>query len=143
MKRKSRLDDLPVVEIDMTPMIDMIFNLIIFFMLVNKMVQDERADLQVPFALQAKEEKEADKQNLVLNVHRDGKIEISGQVVNAKQFQKILADEARISKDAEGNPSRSVLIRGDFKTPYRHIQEVLWEVSQKRLYRISFAADAP
>ncbi len=50
MARKKPNTD---VEVDMTPMIDLTFLLIIFFIIVNDMTQQELEDLKLPIAIQA------------------------------------------------------------------------------------------
>lgn len=139
-QRKSRLDDLEDVEIDMTPMIDVVFNLIIFFMLVNQMVQVERAQIELPDANQAVEEKVQDPHRLIINVYKDNSIEISGRKVPWKEMAEILYKESRLYKNSEGLPDLSVLIRGDILTPYETIQKVMVECANQRIYKISFGA---
>ena len=138
----QRSKELAEVGVDMTPMIDVVFNLIIFFMLVNQMVQQERAELELPVASQAQEERMADKNRLIINVHKNGRIEVSGRTVEWAELARILLRESRMAKSGTYS-QRSVLIRGDIETPYRHIQKVLVECAQKKIYRISFAAKIP
>lgn len=135
-----KADDLAQVQVDMTPMIDMVFQLIIFFMLVNRMVQDERAQLELPLAEQAKEEKLGDTKRMIINVHKDGKVEVTGRVVSEAELTKMLFQESRLSKDEDGASARSVLIRGDIDTPYKSIQKIMVECARQKLYKISFAA---
>ncbi len=139
----SEVRELPQVQIDMTPMIDMVFNLIIFFMLVNQMVQVERAELQLPLADQAKEEKMADQKELILNVHKDGRVEVSGRFMNWVELARLLFEESKGSRDSQDNSSRSVLIRGDIDAPYKVIQKVMVECAKQKIYKISFAARIP
>ena len=145
----ARKIELPEVSIDMTPMIDVVFNLLIFFMLVNNMVQDERAELELPIADQSKEEKMIDKRRLIINVHKRGVVEISGVEVGSEQMgwsklARILLEEARVApKDKEGNPTRSVLIRGDIGAPYKIVQKVMVECARQKIHKISFAAKPP
>lgn len=137
-------DDIPTMDVDMTPMIDCVFQLLIFFMLTNQMVQVERALLELPIADQAKEEKIVDKKKLIINIHREGFVEISGRKVTDAELAKILFQEARESKDEKTQlAERSVLIRSDVDTAYKHIQKILIECAQQKIYKISFAAKIP
>jgi len=139
----SEVKELAQIQIDMTPMIDVVFNLLIFFMLVNQMVQVERAELQLPLADQAKEEKTADQKELILNVHKDGRIEVSGRFMNWVELARLLFDESKLSRDSQDNSARSVLIRGDIDAPYKIIQKVMVECAKQKIYKISFAARIP
>lgn len=142
--RKPRtLED---VKMDMTPMIDVVFNLIIFFMLITQMVTIERAELELPRADEAQEEQAQDKKQLVINIFRqqtdDGKwIEISGALYSWPELAQLLYEESQNSFDeAEDVSERQVLIRGDRDTPYRMVQRVMLECSKQKIYKISFAA---
>jgi biopolymer transport protein ExbD len=135
--------ELPEVTMDMTPMIDMVFNLLIFFMLVNQMVQEERAELELPVADEAKEEQILDKKRLIINVKKEGSVEIAGRSRTWAELTRILFEESRISRDREGISTRSVLIRGDIETPYRAIQKVMVECARQKIHKISFAAKIP
>ena len=135
--------EIPQMQIDMTPMIDVVFNLLIFFMLVNQMVQVERAELQLPVADQAKEGIMIDQKELILNVHKDGRIEVFGRFMNWPELTRLLFDESRLSRDSQDNSNRSVLIRGDIEAPYKIIQKVMIECAKQKIYKISFAARIP
>lgn len=143
MAKRASLE-IPQIGIDMTPMIDVVFNLLIFFMLVNNMVQDERAELELPIADQVKEEITGDKKRLIINVHKNGTVDIVGRSVEWGELTRILFEEARISRDRESNLStRSVLIRGDVEAQYKTIQRVMVECAKQKIYKISFAAKSP
>jgi len=141
MAAKSR--DLAEISIDMTPMIDVVFNLIIFFMLVNQMVQMERAQLELPIADQAKEEQVVDQKRLIINVHKNGNIEVAAKIVNWTELTTLLFQEARLSRDSEHNSTRAVTIRGDIEAPYKVIQKVMVECARQRIFKLSFAAKIP
>lgn len=141
MADKSK--ELAELSVDMTPMIDVVFNLIIFFMLVNQMVQVERAELELPKADQAKEEQIVDKKKLVINVHKNGQVEVAGRVRQWGELIRLLFEEARLSKDPQGHSNRSVLIRGDIEAPYRIISRVMTECAKQKIYKISFGVKIP
>ena len=78
-KRRSWLRDSEELEIDMTPMIDIVFQLIIFFMLVMDMTKVQIEKLTLPFASKAIKEKYEDPTLMVLNIMPDGTIKIQGR----------------------------------------------------------------
>ncbi len=128
------------IKMDMTPMIDVIFNLIIFFMLVTQMVTVERAELIMPIADEAIEEKTGDKEGLVINIHKDAQIEVSGRIISWQELNKLLFEESKISSDENGLPTRSVVIRADIKAPYKSVQQVMMECTKNKIYKVSFGA---
>ncbi len=56
------------VSIDMTPIIDVVFNLIIFFMVITDMTQQDLEYLILPRATEAGEDEGKDKERLTINI---------------------------------------------------------------------------
>ncbi len=134
---------IPEVGIDMTPMIDVVFQLLIFFMLVNHMVQVERAELELPLADKAIEQEATGTKQLVINIYKNEKIEIASQMITWKDLSIILEKESLISRDAENTSTRTVSIRADIQAPYEVIQKVMVECARQRIYKICFEAKIP
>lgn len=125
----------------MTPMIDITFQLLIFFILVTDMARAQLENIKLPRAHKAVKVKFDDKSTLVLNVLPDGTIKISGKTLfkpnpmdPASQDAKKLGDlfEARrqmeMYQSVKGNDSfvnYPVLIRADRSTPFQYIQLIL------------------
>lgn len=105
--------------LNMTPMIDIVFLLIIFFMVGTKFTELERKiGLKVPEisetgALSAAPERK------VINVHRDGQVTLDRESVSLVQLCERLAS-------ARGEyPALGVLIRGDAQGPFQNVADVL------------------
>ncbi len=130
---------LPLPAIDMTPMIDVVFQLIIFFMLVNSFEQsqaDERVKL--PRDELAKPPEVVRENEMTLNVgfERDDRgNKLSGPVVfyapeehaiPVLNMQRILNREARLYSDVKTNPATvTIVIRADADVPTGLIQELI------------------
>ena len=72
MKLMTTNSDQPI-EMDMTPMIDVVFQLIIFFILITDLTQSELEELKLPMAMNAVEDKpDPSIVRPVLNVLPDG-----------------------------------------------------------------------
>ncbi|MEZ6093750.1 MAG: biopolymer transporter ExbD [Pirellulaceae bacterium] len=72
-----------ILEADMTPMIDMTFQLIAFFMLViNFSKVDQAEEIQLPKSDIAKPIKEMDLYTITLNLDQDGSVIHQGQRIN-------------------------------------------------------------
>jgi len=117
MPLKTHLDEQP--SLNMTPMIDIVFLLIIFFMVGTKFAEMERKiGLQVPTvsnvgALTAAPEKR------VVNIYRDGTITLDRDAVTLDQLTERLA----AAHDEYSN--LGVLIRGDAAGQFQQVAEVL------------------
>ncbi|MBI4616856.1 MAG: biopolymer transporter ExbD [Planctomycetes bacterium] len=154
------LDVSTEMKIDMTPMIDAVFNLIIFFMVVVKMTNDELEPLELPKAEQAEEAKSEDRERLVINLAKGplvaGKTQyqviINGAnvtpekrdrkwVVNGSRFQRILKDEAKLGNRQFSE--RQVLIRADEYCPYEYVAMVMAALvdPQIRIFKIQLGAE--
>lgn len=117
MPLKTHLDEQP--GLNLTPMIDIVFLLIIFFMVGTKFSELERKiGLQIPEvtdhgALTAAPERR------VVNVYRDGRIELDQQEISLELLRDRL--ETARSQYAE----LGVLVRGDGLGPYQNVAAVL------------------
>jgi biopolymer transport protein ExbD len=114
---RTQLDEMPT--LNLTSMIDVLFLLIIFFMVGTKFVESEREiQLKLPQvkpgqALTAAPEKK------VINVFQDGHITLDRKDLSVEELiQRLTA--ARSQYRALG-----VLVRGDGATPFQRIADVL------------------
>ena len=142
-------------EMDMTPMIDIVFNLLIFFMVVTDLNQKELADLTLPIAYMASEDKDNDPDDrIILNVDKYGFIQFRGKRVTLDELGSILhrAKESYILKmkrrgkkgteplPGGGEASKLfVLLRADKDTPWQHVQWLMTIMAEQKLYKMQFA----
>lgn len=107
-------------EINMTPMIDVTFLLLIFFMTVNQVSKANRADIELPPAKGSQDQSEAP---LTINVDVAGQIIVSGNYLSLAQLVTIVNSEL---KNAGNEPSRvSVVLRADRRGNCRTVNEVV------------------
>lgn len=105
MRIKRTVDE--GVEINLTPIIDMVFLLLIFFLVATKFSDLER-DVRVdPPSSRNARPITAVPQEIVVNVTADGRIMIAGEERGMDEVDRLLA--AAIEK----NPRQAVVIRGD------------------------------
>ena len=117
MPLKTHVDEPPVMNL--VSMIDVLFLLIIFFMLSAQFTEMERSiALEVPTvsaggALSSAPEKR------VVNVARNGEITLDREVVTLDQLTARLADARQQYSDL------GVLVRGDGSGPFQNVADVL------------------
>jgi len=136
----TKTDPMTDAELDMTPMIDIVFQLIIFFMLITDMTQKDLELLYLPPAKSASpDEPDPTKVRPVINILSTGKILVKRDVIydpdnddGYAQLKQFLADMAKRMEKAPlaaGSkvmiPDNAVLIRADQSTPFKHIQKVM------------------
>jgi biopolymer transport protein ExbD len=117
MPLKTHQEELP--PINLTPMIDIVFNLIIFFMVGARFTDLERkVDLTVPQVSDIKTLTPAPEKRTI-NVYRDGRIELDGEPVSTEQLVARLSDAQRQYAELGVN------VRGDGQGPFQNVATVL------------------
>jgi biopolymer transport protein ExbD len=117
MPLRTHHDDPPT--LNMTPMIDVVFLLIIFFMVGTEFTELERnIALQVPQVSNIKALSPAPEKR-VINVHRDGHITLDREEISLGQLVERL--EAGRREYAE----LGVLVRGDAEGAFQNVASVL------------------
>ena len=128
-------------KLNMTPMIDCVFLLNLFFMVVTELTrQDDIEALKLPDIRYAQPDDNPDPQRLVVNLLSDGTAIISGKRVNDIELEDALASESRQSRTQEGISERIVLVKADGRTPFKHIKKIMMLCVKKniRMWRLSF-----
>lgn len=146
-------------EMDMTPMIDVVFLLIIFFMIITDMTQQELEDLVLPAAVNAVEDKPDPKQvRPVVNILDNGQIIVKGELLydpeNGDGYEALrgylrsMAKRMRTEHFTPGDPSTPkipddpLLVRADQSTDFQYIQKVMEQCGLEgiKIWKIQFAA---
>ena len=107
------------IHIDFVPLADVLFNLLIFFLLATTIAQVERemnvalpsAGAAAPITQELRE--------IVINVDKDGKIVVAGRPTDAEQLK------SDIEAAVKSNPQQKVSVRGDRTTAYANVAAAL------------------
>lgn len=108
-------------EINIAPLIDVVFLLIIFFLTVSHIARIQVEPLELPEAREGKKSDQLAGGRLIVNVHKDGRAVIAGQTHSLTLFRQLLVEEAA----REDSGPSSVLIRGDREAPWAKIAELM------------------
>ncbi|MFA7617794.1 MAG: biopolymer transporter ExbD [Thiohalomonadaceae bacterium] len=101
---------------DLTPIIDMVFLLLIFFMLTSHFVREEVLPIDLPEASSGSEVVE---DRLELVVSREGHILLHEHIVEKETLQNVLREELAQRTD------KNVQLRGDREVPLSELVTVL------------------
>ena len=133
MPLKTHLDEQPT--LNLTSMIDIVFLLIVFFMVGTEFTKKER---RIPLELA----KVADKGALtpapsrrIINVYRDDKLTLDEEDVTLGQLTDRLADSSRQYRDL------GVLVRGDAKVKHQRVASVLNACKQAGIRKLGISVD--
>jgi biopolymer transport protein ExbD len=121
-------------EPNLTPLLDVVFQLITFFMLVinfSKDAYDQRIRLPVAGSARPVERSKVVEDRLTLNVDRNGRLYFNGETYTTEQAVKEIAVQAELArlnaksmgitlKDGDTLPT-TLVIRADADTPFMYL----------------------
>lgn len=117
MPLKTHRDEAPT--LNLTPMIDILFLLIIFFLVGTRFTDMERnIELEVP-RISSAAALTAAPERRVINVYRDGRIMLDRDVVSLAELQ------ARLTAARGEYADLGVVVRGDGEGPLQNVATVL------------------
>ena len=106
--------------LELTPMIDIVFLLMIFFLVASKLDEDDRSlDVVLPQAAAAKP-LTSQPREFVINIDRAGTVYAGVQPVNLEELKRLLV------QSVADNPGRqTVILRADEETAHKHVVAVM------------------
>ncbi|WP_297208026.1 biopolymer transporter ExbD [uncultured Brachyspira sp.] len=120
--------------IDLTPMIDIVFNLLIFFMVGSTIVETPQIEISLPKSSSAVGAEK--NENIVISISKDGQKYINGYLV--EDLDANLADLAK----TEGELEKPVEIRSDEDVRTQILISVIDSVKNAGFTRLSIATDS-
>jgi len=125
-------------DVQMSPLIDVVFLLLIFYAVTTQFVSDERLKLKLPEAKTAESEGVGQEETPPeVKVAADGTIWINDEIVPEEEF------EARMKTLVEGAPDGAVILKGDREADYGVIVRVLDTARAAGANMIQMSADRP
>jgi biopolymer transport protein ExbD len=123
------------VGFNMTPMIDVVFQLIIFFLVSSHLVRQEtQLKLPLPTATTGQKVPEDDKPRLTVNVLADGTVLLAGRPLTPAELKDRLSERlADLGKDVE------VRIRSDRAVPYRYVEPIMLACARAGIWNVTYA----
>jgi biopolymer transport protein ExbD len=133
MKKCSRSTHHSLTELNITPLVDLAFVLLVIFIITTTPIVND-LDLSLPNA--SKHEKDPPRKANYITVQANGQLWINKAAVTAAGLQEKLV-ELRMD-----DPDLSVIVRGDSKTKYRQIRAVLDACQQANVAKVDLATEA-
>lgn len=127
-----------VISMNMTPAIDMVFNLLIFFMVVSQVSQLQREPVQLPQVDQAQEQQPSE---LTINVRRDQTFVIAGRQV---ELSDVASELLQLRERSGNDPDRiRVVIRADERVPSRAVNDLVRVLNELGIRLVRIAVQVP
>jgi len=157
----QKTDDEQEMEMNMTPMIDVTFLLIIFLMVITDLTQQDLEDLQLPVAQNAQPDKpDPEDFRPVVNIKQDGSIWVKRKKIydpespdNYEEVREYLSMVARrmdhetfggdpAPRGANTIPGEALLIRADEFSAFKETQKVMEQCGYKgiQIWKLQLAA---
>jgi biopolymer transport protein ExbD len=126
-------------EFNMTPMIDVVFLLIIFFLVSSHLAkQESQLELPLPTAESGEEQADSTIRRLTLNVLRNGDLTLAGRHVSRQELPTRLRD---VRQGESGD--LEVRIRSDREVPYARIAPILRSCVRAGIWDVKFGVFHP
>lgn len=132
MKKCSHTAHHTLSELNITPLLDLAFVLLVIFIITTTPIVND-LDLNLPKA--SKRQKDPPRKANYVTVESSGKMYLNKQEVNLGELRDTLVG-LRVE-----DPDLSVIVRGDGKTKYRKIREVLDMLQQANVVKVDLATD--
>lgn len=132
MKKCSQSTHNTMTELNITPLLDLAFVLLVIFIITTTPLVNDNA-LKLPTA--SKHEKDPPRKANYISVEASGKIWMNKKLVDLAELQGTLAG-LRVS-----DPDLSVIVRGDGTTRYRQIRAVLDACQQANVTKVDLATE--
>ncbi len=121
-------------EIDMAPMIDMVFQLLIFFMCAATLSQvDFTPEVALPIAEKAQVPEDL-RDRGTINILPDGQFVVSGEYVDEKEMLAIM------QRHREENPEVKLYLRANQAVPFERVKKVLRACADAGINDVIFGA---
>ncbi|RLJ19470.1 biopolymer transporter ExbD [bacterium endosymbiont of Escarpia laminata] len=126
------------IEVDITPLIDVVFLLLIFFMVSTTFDRETQIEVELPEA--AGEEAQTTADMLDITIDASGTFYVNQQEVINTEIETL---KKAIIKAAGGKKDLPVIINADAKTPHQSVMTVMDAASQLGFLHMTFAAHKP
>ena len=127
------------VGFNMTPMIDVVFLLIVFFLVSSHLARQEvQTELDLPAARSGQAPREDQVRRIVVNVlpgvRPEGRFMVSGKRIERREVARMIGFESGQSDD-----KLEIRIRTDRSVPYQSVEPIMVACAKAGVWRVTFA----
>ena len=122
----------------LAPLVDVLFLLVIFFAVTSHYAKNEQVmDINVPAAEEGKDKESRNVGEIIINIKTAGEIIVNGQQLTEAELLVKLKNIAAIYKD------QAVILRGDEVVDYKFVIRVLDTCQKAGIWNIAFDTRKP
>lgn len=128
IRTRKKADD---AELDMTPMLDIVFIMLIFFIVTSSFVKTAGIEINPPSASSAEQQENV---NIFIAVSADGEIWLDNREVDIRSVRSLVS---RLHADS---PDSAVVVEADKNSKTEQLMQVLDQVRQAGVSNVAVAA---
>lgn len=132
MSKREKKGFIEEAKLDMTPIIDCVFLLLIFFMVTTVFKNPAQLKMTLPDAYNPKK---LEKKIITVEITADGIIAINGKQVTIDQF------DAYLMAEKQKTSNKSVVIRTDKETKHSQVLKIMKLAKAAQIEQISLATE--
>ena len=132
--RRRRTQNDEETAIDMTPMLDIVFIMLIFFIVTTSFVKEAGVDINRPAASTGKK---TDSKSLVVAITKDGAVYIDGSQIDVQAVRPLV--ESLRAQD----PESAVMVQADDASRTGALIQVMDQIRAAGVTKISVATQKP
>lgn len=126
-------DSSPDLEINVTPLIDVVFILLLFFMLTTSFISDRSIDIKLPKAKSSSSNNSP--QNIKLKLSKGGDIYLDGKSISLKKLR------SQLKKSVTTSEELSLTLEADKNLSHGKVVEVMDVAREVGILKIGIATD--
>jgi len=119
-------------QLNITPLLDLAFVLLVIFIITTTPIVN---DLSLNLPIASQKQKEPPRKANYVTVEADGALYMNKKSVN---IEELLQELVQLRVDA---PALSVIVRGDSKTKYRHVVNVMDALQRANVVKVDLATE--
>jgi len=124
----------PGIRFNITPLIDIVFLLVVFFLAATHLTQNDKLEaVELPEASQHEREPDEAPRRIIVTITLDEKLYVRGNEISPEEL-----DARLLSIDESKRKETEVRIRGDRRIPYRIIERVLISCARAGISNVPF-----
>ena len=134
MAGSSYRDDDPIIEINVTPLVDVVLVLLIVFLATSYLIAQQSFKVELPKASQTVA---TEARTIAIVVQEDGAILLDGQPISPESL------EAGLAARVKANPRLQVVVGADEQVAHGRVVTVMDVARRAGVEKLAFAVDRP
>jgi len=120
-------------EVNLTPLVDIVFILLIFFLITSTFVQNPGIEVELPKASAATADVQSN--NIILAITRNGQVIHEGQTMSSEELK------SRLEEHYTNTPKQLIVIQADSTAHHGKVVEVMDMAQAAGFHRLAIATE--